>query len=152
MRLYEGKRRALRWLLGLLAGLGMAAELSAQAPGRGAQGVPQHWISYGEMVSNQFAQWLSDAQQEGVMELHTWLQDRVLKEGKPPLPPLVARVWISPQGMVERVELPSLGEARVDTRLRLLLSSSPLPEPPPADMRQPLVLQLSLDFPLPAGQ
>jgi hypothetical protein len=147
------KKSAIKWLLGLAAGIGLASGLHAQGAQPAAPAVPQHWISYAEMVGNQFAEWLSDPQDDTVVQLHTWLQDRVLKEGQPPLPPLVARVWISPRGMVEKLDVPSVGNAQADARLRQLLTTRPLPEPPPSDMRQPVALQLSLDFPeLPASK
>ncbi|MCA1325577.1 YbaB/EbfC family DNA-binding protein [Herbaspirillum sp. alder98] len=142
------KNRALRWLMGLLAGIGLFSVAStAQAQNVARTPIPQHWISYADMVGNQFAEWLSDPADEAVVQLHAWLQDRVLKEGKPPLPPLVARVWVSPMGMVSQLELPATGDARIDAALRRLLMSRVLPEPPPPDMRQPMLLQLSLDFP-----
>ncbi|KAF1044746.1 MAG: hypothetical protein GAK35_01639 [Herbaspirillum frisingense] len=151
MKMTGVKKSAMQWLLGLLAGVGLVSGLPAQGAQPAAQAVPQHWISYAEMVGNQFAEWLSDPQDDSVVQLHSWLQDRVLKDGQPPLPPLVARVWISPRGMVERLDVPSVGNAEADARLKKLLMSRPLPEPPPSDMRQPVALQLSLDFPeLPA--
>jgi len=38
----------------------------------------------------------------------------------------------------------SLGNAQADADLRQLLTAQPLSEPPPRDMRQPMVLQLTL--------
>lgn len=141
------KNRALRWLMGLLAGIGLlSAATTPQAQNTTRAPIPQHWISYADMVSNQFSAWLSDPQDEAVVQLHTWMQDRVLKDGKLPLPPMVARVWVSPMGMVSQLELPATDDARIDAALRQLLMSRALPEPPPSDMRQPMVLQLSLDF------
>lgn len=141
------RKRVLRWLLSLCAGIGLCSAASApQAQGPVPTPIPQHWISYAGMVGAQFAQWLSDAQDAAVVQLHTQLQDRVLKEGKPPLPPLVARVWVGTNGVVSRVVLPPTGDTDIDAALQRLLSARALPEPPPPDMRQPLVLQLSLDF------
>ncbi|WP_129587675.1 YbaB/EbfC family DNA-binding protein [Herbaspirillum robiniae] len=140
------KNRVVKWVLGLLAGVGLATGLPSEAAPPAAP-VPQHWISYAEMVGNQFAEWLSDPQDENVVQLHTWLQDRVLKDGQPPLQPMVARVWVGPRGLVERLDVPTVGDAGADAKVRKLLMSRPLPEPPPPDMRQPIMLQLSLDFP-----
>ncbi|MNR63492.1 hypothetical protein D3C85_1858230 [compost metagenome] len=56
----------------------------------------------------------------------------------------MVRLWVTPQGRIERLEFDSLGQAQADADLRQLLAADPLPEPPPRDMRQPLVLQLSL--------
>lgn len=147
------RKRALRWLLSLSAGIGLfSAAAMPQAQGTARPQIPQHWVSYADMVGNQFAEWLSDPQEEAVRQLHAWLQDRIRKEGRPPLPPLVARVWISPMGMVSRLDVASTGDVRIDDELHRLLMSRALPEPPPPDMRQPMVLQLSLDFPSVAGE
>jgi hypothetical protein len=140
-------KRARRWLLSLLAGVGLTwAGPSPQAQAQARPPVPQHWISYAGMVGQQLAQWLSDPQDASVRQLHAHLQDRVLAEGQPPLPPLVARVWVDPAGKVSRLELASTGDIRIDQELRRLLMSQVLPEPPPPDMQQPMLLQLSLDM------
>ena len=39
-----------------------------------------------------------------------------------------------------------LGDAQADADLRALMTAQPLSEPPPRDMRQPMVLQLTLSF------
>lgn len=116
----------------------------AQAP---AQPVPQHWISYAQMTGNQFQAWLSDPESETVQRLHAWMQERMLQEGPvAPPPPLIVRVWVDGAGKVERLEFASLGQPQADEDLRALLIAQPLSEPPPPDMRQPMVLQLELSF------
>lgn len=128
--------------LGLTAAAGAPA--AAQAP---AQPVPQHWISYAQLASNQFQVWLSDPENETVQRLHAWMQDRMLQEGQAAPPaPLIVRVWVNDAGKVERLEFASLGQQQADDDLRALLTSQALSEPPPRDMRQPMVLQLELSF------
>lgn len=111
-----------------------------------AQSVPQHWISYAQMAGNQLEAWLSDPANDAVVRLHTWMQERLLKEGQPLPPPLVVKVWVAPDGKISRAEFASLGQAQADTDLRSLMMTQSLSEPPPRDMRQPMVLQLSLSF------
>ena len=48
-------------------------------------------------------------------------------------------------GRVERVEFPTLIDTRVRDALTEVLANRSLAEAPPADMRQPLVLQLKLE-------
>jgi hypothetical protein len=145
--LQRTRSRLLR-MLGLvgLVGLGLTTATPtavAQAPAP----VPQHWISYAQLVSNQFQAWLSDPANDTVVRLHTWMQDRLLKEGQPvPPPPLIARVWIAADGTVQRLDFASLGNDQADADLRALLVGQTLSEPPPIDMRQPMVLQLDLSF------
>lgn len=139
--------RRLRLALGGL-GLGLSAAAAPLAASAQAQPqVPQHWISYANLASNQLQSSLSDPASDTVVRLHTWMQDRMLKEGQPvPPAPVVVRVWVAGSGKVERVAFESLGDAQADTDLRALLTAQPLAEPPPRDMRQPMVLQLTLSF------
>ena len=130
-----------RCLAGLL-GTTLAATLpAAQAQTR----APQHWLDYAQATSHQFQAWLSDDTSDLVVRLHAWLEqrdtnDRLMGNSVP----VIARVWISAQGWVERIEFESLGDPQADADLKALLGRRPLPQPPP-DMRQPLVLQLTLD-------
>ena len=129
-----------------LVGLGLAATgapVLAQTP------VPQHWISYANLAGNQLQSTLSDPADAVVQRLHAWMQARLLREGAPPPPPLVVRVWVAADGRVERVAFESLGDGQADADLRALLTAQPLSEPPPRDMRQPMVLQLTLSFTAP---
>ncbi|BEP69633.1 MULTISPECIES: hypothetical protein [Variovorax] len=139
--------RRLRLALGGL-GLGLSAAAAPLAASAQAQPqVPQHWISYANLASNQLQSSLSDPASDTVVRLHTWMQERMLKEGQPvPPAPVVVRVWVAGSGKVERVAFDSLGDAQADTDLRALLTAQPLAEPPPRDMRQPMVLQLTLSF------
>lgn len=133
-------------LAGLLAILSAASSPALQAQAA----VPQPWLDYAQLTSRQFQSWLSDGSSDLVVRLHAWLEkrdtnDRLIGTSVP----VIARVWISAQGWVERIEFESLGDPQADADLKALLSRQPLPRPPPSDMRQPLVLQLRLD-PAPA--
>ena len=134
-------RLALGWL-----GLGLAsATAPVAATAQTQQQVPQHWVSY--LAGNQLQSSLSDPANDTVVRLHAWRQERRLKEGQSAPPaPVVVRVWVAPSGKVDRVAFDSLGDAQADTDLRTLLTAQPLAEPPPRDMRQPMVLQLTLSF------
>lgn len=143
-------------LLRILGGVGIGITVSAtpvlaQTPARAqaqpAQPIPQHWVSYAQLVGNQLQDRLGDAQSEAVVRLHAWMQERILKEGQAVPPgPLVVRLWIAADGSVSRLEFATLGQAQADADLRAVLTAEPLSEPPPRDMRQPMVLQLSLAF------
>ena len=136
-------RLALGWL-----GLGLAsATAPVAATAQTQQQVPQHWISYANLAGNQLQSSLSDPANDTVVRLHAWMQERMVKEGQSAPPaPVVVRVWVAPSGKVDRVAFDSLGDAQADTDLRTLLTAQPLAEPPPRDMRQPMVLQLTLSF------
>lgn len=140
-----------RLLRGLGVGIGLAASATApsfaQAPVQPAQPVPQHWISYANLAGNQLQAALSDPANATVVLLHAWMQDRMLKEGQPvPPAPVIVRLWLAPSGQVERAAFTPLGDAQADEYLRTLLMTQTISEPPPRDMRQPMVLQLALTF------
>ncbi|GGB95483.1 hypothetical protein GCM10007205_00880 [Oxalicibacterium flavum] len=131
-------------MLGIV-GLGLSVSSSpAQAQAPAAQPVPQHWISYAQMASNQFEAWLGNPDDESVQRLHAWMQERLLQDGPPVPTSLVVRVWVEPNGRVGRMEFASLGQNQADADLRSIMTAQPLSEPPPPDMRLPMVLQLSL--------
>lgn len=135
----------LRRVLGGL-GLGLLSTTPAVAQVPAGQPVPGHWLSYAQSVSLAFEDRLGNQASETVQRLHAWLQQHLLQspQTRPEAPALVVRLWVAPQGQIERLEFDSLGQAQADADLRQLLASDPLPTPPPRDMRQPLVLQLSL--------
>ncbi len=149
-------RRGLwRKLLGRLSvGLGLAAYASvpsfAQALGQAAQpaqAIPQHWISYANLAGGQLQAALSDPANATVVLLHAWMQDRMLKESQAAPPaPLIVRLWVSPGGQIERATFTPLGDVQADDYLRTLLMAQTISESPPRDMRQPMVLQLTLAF------
>lgn len=134
-------RRGLARVLGAL-GLGWAAVV-LPVP---AQEVPQHWMRYAALTSGQLESALSDPGSASAVRLHTWMQERLLREGAAIPGPLVVRLWIAPSGQVAQVAFEPLGDLRADADLRALLVAQRLAEPPPPDMRQPMVLQLALDF------
>lgn len=133
----------LRIRLAAVLGTGLITAVPAAAT---AQAVPQHWISYAQLTGNQLQERLSDGEEQAVVRLHGWLQDRVLatQDAAPPAP-VVVRIWVGGSGKVSRAEFDSLGNAQADEDLRMLLTSTELTEPPPGDMRQPMVLRLRLD-------
>ena len=137
--------RRLRRTLGLV-GLGAVSSASGQAP---AQPFPQHWMRYAQLASTQLQARLDDHADAAALRLQGWMQDRLLPRQAAPHPAasLVMRVWLAPSGRVERVEFDSLGNAQADADLRAVLMTQALSEPPPPDMRQPMVMELALDFP-----
>lgn len=142
-------KRTVRRVLKMMGMLGVGLTVSSapvMVQTAMAQSVPQHWISYAQMAGNQLEAWLSDPANDVVVRLHGWMQERLLKEGQPLPPPLVVKVWVAPDGKISRTEFASLGQAQADADLRTLMTTQSLSEPPPRDMRQPMVLQLSLSF------
>lgn len=143
-------RPAPRWTCLRLAlgwwGLGLAsATLAMAAAAQPRQQVPQHWISYATLASSQLQASLGDPTNDTVVRLHASMQSRMRQDGRAgPAASVVVRVWVASSGRVERVAFDSLGDAQADADLRALLTARPLADPPPRDMRQPMVLQFTV--------
>ena len=133
-------RRAVATFMGLA--LSGATAVAAQPAA-----VPQHWVSYAQLLGNQFQAWLGDDANPAVVRVHELMGgpkdagDAVAAAAQP----VVAKVWVDATGRVERVEFPTLIDTRVRDALTEVLANRSLAEAPPADMRQPLVLQLKLE-------
>lgn len=140
--------RVLRRVRNFLAGLfGAALATTATVGHTQSNTIPQPWIGYARLASGQFQAWLSDGANDAVQRLHARLQERMLKaDSTMPPPALIVRVWIGPNGHVDNVVFDTLGDPTSDKDLRGILTSQSLSEPPPRDMKQPMVLQLKLDY------
>ncbi|WP_241093474.1 TonB C-terminal domain-containing protein [Xanthomonas sp.] len=127
-------------------GIALGGALAAAGAGATATSVPApvptHWVSYAALASGELQHRLSSEGGELVTRLHAWLEQPQVAAAH--AEPWVVRIWISAQGGIERAEFQTLGSPQADADLRALLAAKPLSAPPPADMRQPLVLGLSL--------
>jgi hypothetical protein len=144
----QGKTaRLLRRIRNVVAGLFGAALATGATVSHGQTSVPQPWISYARLASGQFQAWLSDPASEAVQRLHARMQDRMLKaDANQPPPALIVKVWVGTEGHVDGVSFNTLGDPVTDSDLQSILTSRPLSEPPPRDMKQPMILQLNLDY------
>lgn len=129
-----------RWLTAALAILSLGGTAVAQS-----MPVPASWRSYAGLAGQQFQAWLM-ADDDVAFRLHKFLEDRAVSATDTPPGPLLVRVWIGPEGQVTQLDFASLGSSQADADLRQILTVSPLSEPPPPDMRQPLTLRLDLQF------
>ncbi|GAB7524883.1 YbaB/EbfC family DNA-binding protein [Paraburkholderia sp. 2C] len=107
--------------------------------------IPQPWIAYAQLAAQQFQAWL-EADGDAADALHTYLEQRHKNaKGDASLKTVAVRAWFGADGTVTRVAFDSLGDAKADADLRQLLTTRPMTEPPPPDMRQPLRVQLQLE-------
>lgn len=126
-----------RRLAAALAALSLGGSAAAQM-----NAVPVSWRSYAGLVGQQFQAWLM-ADDDAAYRLHVFLEEHSARVSAEPL---LIKVWIGGQGQVTRLDFPSLGSVQADEDLRHILSASPLGEPPPSGMLQPLTLRLNLQF------
>lgn len=117
-----------------------AASVASWAP----SSVPQAWLRYAQLVSTQFQTSL-EADNDASKQLHQYLEERIGNAtADAPPPAIVVRAWIGESGAVSKLQFDSLGNDAADAALRTLLIEHVLPEPPPADMLQPLRVRLRL--------
>lgn len=147
----EGPLFRLRQLLraaaggvGISIGVGaIALPVSASAqtgdyqPNRRA---PAAWLEFAEQVKLHFRQRLS-GEDGPVRQFNRFLEARQQIDGGPFN--VVARIWISPVGAVQRLEFDTL-DIEAASNLRGILVGTSLHSPPPHDMLQPMHLMLSL--------
>lgn len=123
-----------RWLAAAMAWGVLGAATAAAAE------VPAHWLAYARQAGETLQQRLADGSAT-VAELHGWMERSATWPQRQD--PVVVKLWIDAGGAIERSEFASLGDTDADAALTTLLRSTRLARPP-ADMRQPLVLGLSL--------
>ncbi|WP_126877062.1 YbaB/EbfC family DNA-binding protein [Paraburkholderia kururiensis] len=117
-----------------------AASVASSVP----SSVPQAWLRYAQLVSTQFQTSL-EADNDASKQLHQYLEERIVNAtADAPPPAIVVRAWIGESGAVSKLQFDSLGNDAADAALRTLLIQHVLPEPPPADMLQPLRVRLRL--------
>jgi hypothetical protein len=120
------------------AGTSVAA---AQDTGyRSAATAPAAWQTFAKQVQTRFQQRLA-ADDEGARKFRDYLEKRVGEGSATPLKPIV-RVWVLPDGKLERLEFDGLDDDDAAVNLRAILMHD-VGAPPP-DMLQPLHLRLSL--------
>lgn len=109
---------------------------------RPAEAVPASWSRFAQLVQDQFKARL-EANDSTADRFRLFLKNRAAN-GDPSSSALVLHVWIGADGMVERVEFPSLQDRQVEADLRRILERRNI-GPPPSEMPQPLRLKMALD-------
>lgn len=101
---------------------------------------PAAWREFAEQVQLHFRQQLSN-EDGSVRQLNRLIEARRQADGGPLN--VVAKVWISPAGAVQRLEFDTL-DIEAASNLRGILIGSSLHSSPPRNMLQPMHLMLSL--------
>lgn len=135
-------RLALAGLCGVIGSGAVTPAASAQAPPPAAaapppvgQAVPASWRRFAEQVQGAFATALA---QDGESQARV----RALLDTAERPRNIIARVWATPIGTLERLELEGVdGELAAD--LRAILMTCDFGSGPPLDMPQPLRLRLA---------
>ncbi|MBD9376882.1 hypothetical protein ACTJI2_07465 [Pseudoxanthomonas sp. 22568] len=127
------------WLRRLLGAAIAWTTLGATVGATAQDPVPQHWLAYAQQAGTELQRRLGE-DSVPANQLHDWMERSASLPQRQD--PVVVKLWIAANGRIIRSEFTSLGDAEADAALESLLQP-PLAQPP-ADMRQPLVLGLSL--------
>jgi hypothetical protein len=117
-----------------------AQGLDYRDPGK----APPSWGQFAKLVQYRFETWIG-ADDEVASRFRAYLTEHAGKEDGPP-PTLVVKVWLNPDGTVERVSFAALKDARADADLHTILKRGNIGEAPPPEMLQPLNLRFSLNL------
>lgn len=130
--------------LGITVGAGaisLPAATSAQTSDyQPAGNAPAAWREFAELVQLRFRERLS-TEDGSVRQLNRLLEGRRVVDSGPLN--VMAKVWVSPVGAVERLEFDTL-DTEAAASLRGILIGSSLRALPPQNMLQPLHLMLSI--------
>lgn len=131
---------ARRRMLGLLAALCATPACAADTIGVGA--APQRWVAYSMLLGNMVHAWLSD-NTDAAMRLNAYLDAMRDAPGSDNHSVPLA-VWIGKTGVITRIEFPPFAHPQANADMTAVLVNRELPEAPPPDMRQPVLLNLNL--------
>lgn len=144
-RLGSGCAGMLRaWKKYLSVALGIVSLTAAPANTMAQQDMPQSWLQFAALASRQFETQLAQEESDSVQRLHAGLVQQSASSVGGGASRLVVQVWVAGDSRVTRVRFATLGDAQLDQDLSAILTEKPLSAPPPPDMPQPIVLQLSL--------
>jgi hypothetical protein len=111
---------------------------------REAGTAPPHWIQFAKLVKYRFEDWIA-ADDAVANRFRAYVREHAGKDDGPP-PTLAVRAWLNPDGTVERVSFPPLGDAQANDDLQTILKRGNVGEAPPPEMLQPLNLRFSLNL------
>ena len=130
-------------LVGVGCMLALAQVASAQTTQfRDPASVPPSWTQFSRLVKYRFEEWLGSndpiaARFRAYLKIHAGASD-----GAPET--LVVQAWINPDGSVQRVAFPALGDPGATKDLQTILSRGSIGERPPPEMLQPIRLRFNL--------
>lgn len=127
----------------LLAALGLAGGVSGavqaqEAPVAAAQ-APAAWIAYAETATEAVSAWLEEDSAPSVA-VRTYLGAAEAEAGDSH--PLQLKLWIDAEGRVSRIDFAPFAHAEANTAMKDALVGRAFASPPPADMLQPLRIEV----------
>lgn len=109
---------------------------------RAPHDAPLEWRQFASRLRSQLHARLS-ADENAIRKLNRLVEQRGATE--PRILSILAKVWVSPAGAVERLRFEALDDETADS-LRAVLLGSDMHAMPPADMLQPVSIKLSFEW------
>lgn len=131
---------ALAAMLALVPGAGAAKDTAPQS--LATSDAPAAWVAYAEAVTATVSTWL-EGQEEPATRVRAYL-DQTRPAEDQPTPPLLLKVWIDRDGVVERLEFTPFAHEAANADLRTALLGRRLPESPPVGMLLPLRIAVQM--------
>lgn len=139
--------RLTRWVAAVVgASLAVTAPATAQTVAPSA--APAEWVRYAESATTTISGWLEE-DGEAATRLRAYLHE-TRPVADQPTPPLLLKVWIAPDGAVERIEFTPFAHEAPNADLRGAIVGRRLAAPP-REMLLPLRLSIQLE-PAPASE
>lgn len=145
-------RRITGALAGLASGLvGLGGAAAAQPQSVAPSEAPVAWVQYAEIATRSITGWLEE-DSEPATAFRAYLHQTRPAEDQP-TPPLVLKVWIKPDGRVDRIDFTPFADEPTNANLRATIVGRSLASAPPRGMLLPLrlAIQLEVGQPVPAG-
>lgn len=137
-------RRVTLALTGLVSGLlGPGGAAWAQPQSMGAAEAPAEWVRYAALATESLTAWLEE-DSESSAAFRAYLHQTRPAEDQP-TPALMLKIWITPEGVVDRMDFPPFAHEAANIQLRAAVVGRALPAPPPRDMLLPLRLAIQLE-------
>lgn len=130
---------ALAAMAALIPGMGVAREAAPQSVT--ASEAPVRWVRYAEAAATELSAWLEE-ESEAATRVRAYLHAARPVDGQP-APPLLLKVWIDDEGLVDRLEFTPFAHEEVNADLRAAVLGRRL-APPPPDMLSPLRIAVEL--------
>jgi hypothetical protein len=125
-----------------IAGVMLSSAFAQSLEFRDAAKAPPAWGQFAKLVKYRFEEWVA-GDDGAAIRFRAYVKiHRGASDGPPTS--LIVKVWVNPDGTVERVSFPSFGDAVATRDLQTILTHGNIGEAPPPEMLQPLILRLSL--------
>lgn len=144
---WRGRSALARWtgaLAAMIAGLGgLGAAAESQAQSLAPSEAPAQWVRYAEQATTVVSSWLEE-DSEPAVAVRRYL-DATRQASDQASPPLILKIWVDAEGVVERIDFTPFAHEAANNDLRSAIVGRALAGPPPRDMLLPMRIAVQLE-------